>query len=448
MAETQVAAPTIGQAVTAPPAPVTGPTPAATDGSEGKPFDWGAEHDAMSDAFGRPNDTTDFDLPPRSKSASAPAPSSPADDRQAGGAKVTETSPAGKEGTPGAEPVPGDDLIADFAQFEDETPKEGEAGKQVETLLDPLDTDEKIAKAIDPDGKQTDKQKLANAQSLIGKHGRAFGEAKKLLRAYTDANTEILQHYETFQTAQGQKASRLRLPSLIQQSQLHPFEQVNDAIQKATGYKLVPKDWNGEGNDELRDFEEVSKQLIPEADLDLKERLAQIGQDPVLKARFDREIQRRDANRIIQARESQATQAMQRQAEQQQAQREVAEADAFYKGKFEELKKLAYYPEIKNVLVRWLDTMNENAPEMPRDMRWKIALGQSQLTRVRKVTRAYGDLRATHEREALAKSMALGSVEHPAQGMFAESPEEGDKDRAEQSRKAAASRAELAKVFA
>jgi len=376
--------------------------------------------------------------------ASEPDPSSPADGRQPGTAEATDTPQPGKEGTPAVQP--GDDILSEFGQFEENpetvTPEAGKDGQ----LAEPLDTDEKIAKAINPDGKTPADQQLKNAQSLIGKHGRAVGELRKQLQTYQQATQALTKHYRFVDTAQGKKAIPTAKGALDIINQVPPeeFQQEMDTL----GLMVVQKGWKGEGSDKLTDIEEAAKSLVAGDDLTVEERLATIQGDPKLKALYDRDIMQREINRSNQSRDRAMAEGMRKREAQMQAQREAQAADTFYKTQFEALKQKPYYAELKGPLVNWIDKLNELAPDMPRDLRFKLALGQAQLSRTKRAMKQYGDLRAKAEREAIAKSMAGGTATNEGQPLFVETPEGQDAERQAQSRKANTSKAELAKAFA
>lgn len=392
--------------------------------------------------FGTKGDPSFHEPGSEGKSASPTEPPSPADGRQPEGAEATET-PTAKEGTPG-EVLPGDDILSEFSQFEEKPETvQPEAGK--DALVEALDTDEKIAKAINPDGKTPADQQLKNAQSLIGKHGRAIGDLNKKLRAHEQIASTLTGLYRFVDTPQGKRAIPTAKGALNLINQVPPEE--FQAEMDTLGLMVVPKGWKGEGSDKLTDIEEAAKALVPGEDLTVEERLAQIQGDPKLKAMYDRDIMTREIQRTQEQRDRQIAEGLRKREAHLQNQRETQEADSFYKTQFETLKKLPYYSEIQPVLVRWIDKLNELAPDMPRDLRFKLAVGQAQLSRTKNAMKQYGDLRAKHERETLARSMALGGLDNTAQPMFVDTPEGQDAHRQAESRKANASKAEMAKAF-
>lgn len=458
MADVQTSAPAGGQVATAQPAsapvssPAPSPTPAAEGGEKVSSVDWNKERDEMS-VFGNPERHSDLDAPFQPRPSASPDAPSPEGDRHAPGAEVTEGQPAGKEAAPG-EKLPGDDLLEGLSVFDlppgSEEPVVVTDGSQ--TAFEVLDTPEKIEKAINPDGKSTPEQRLQNAQSRLGLQGRALGDARKQNQAFQEQISTLAQHFQFQKTADGKIVASPSPSGLIALARMLPEEVLQKTLADQLGVKMVPLDWNGEGNQEQADLESAVNTVLPGGELSFDEKWAEIKAKPLLDTKLSKLLNDKAVERAVSEREKTAQRHLQTQAERQEAARDAQASEAFYKTAFEEVKKkygADYEPHFKEPILKWIDYLTEHAPEMPREIRFRIAHGMAQLhtPNQKRSMSKFRDTVIEQTRNGVAKAMATGGVVHAAQPMYAEPPAEEDRRREAEHRKAEASRIEMEKAY-
>lgn len=331
-----------GSPATAQPASPQGApqTPAASGGTDPRPV---LGSDELIEAWNTPE--------PAEQSGATPEPANAGDP---GAGEPTETAPAASGGTPetadttgkaGTEPLPGDDLITEFEKALGK-PEGTEPAGSAEPVIDPLDTDEKIAKAIDPDGKADPVTRLKNAQQLLGRQGKELGTARQQVRQWEEAIAGLQGVFQQDKATGQIKPTAAGITKLAQNI---PQEELTAELAKA-GVKIVPVDWQQAEQVDVQgetDLKEIVEKLKPGDDLTFEEKLAEIDGNPQQRFALQRELARREAARVSQTREQKAA------AEFRRQQRD-AQSEAEIKGFFAELKKLPYYEaELRPAIEYW-----------------------------------------------------------------------------------------------
>ena len=354
---------------TPPAAPAS--TPART--TQGVPQETANDFAKFGGTVYAPYEAVPAATPDRAQSASEDAPSGDEPERQAPPAAATETGSAVQE-TPGDEIdlkdlLPADvlaslDVLNPAAQDAAAQPVAGKPAQPGHEFV-PLETDEAIAKAIDPTGQATDEEKSKNIRTLIGKQGRELGEARKLLQTFEKVETQLAKHFQL------DKASGQLVPTvdgILALSEAVDVNALNAKLVEVRGMKLVPADWNGEqpaaDPKSMRKgvLAELVNSLMPDKDgevgLTLDEKLAELesGWSPSQKADFYAEVAERTQHKVGEV------QAQTRQTEAQRQESEAAESREIAEH-FGKLKQLPYYAkELWPHIQKWNERLPKDGP--------------------------------------------------------------------------------------
>ena len=258
---------------------------------------------------------------------------------EAAAADEQPSTTEGEAADKAAEPQVGDDLIKSVEElkaFGEETPAaSAEADKpgaeQPSDAAQLPKGDAELMKRINPDGKRTVPEQLNNAVKLAKEAQSALGKQGNELHQHREAIKELSQFYE-FKDGKAQPKAEgvikllTMLPApdgkqyspaegVIALANSLPGEQLKEALAKfGLEVRELGASSNGDDAGEA-DIEAVANQLVAGDDLTPDEKISEITSSPKLNAKFQRELARREAERIVGQREKQAQQSVQTEAE-------------------------------------------------------------------------------------------------------------------------------------
>jgi len=262
-----------------PPAPPAAPAPAST-GYSVDPEVTKKATEALGDFHMVQPPPLPDDTQPAGTQPPAPpaAPNGPQSD--------AATSAPGAEGaqTQQTPALPGEDYLKELEQAGLLVGEQKPAPVQ---QAQPLPTsDEEIAKAINPDGKQTVEQQLKNAQSFIGKQGRELGQKVKVyeqqIAQLTQGASEFAKRFKPDPNVPG--GLRATGNTVLEFADTVPQAELEQAL-ASRGVKLVPINAelkSGEDPAERAWMETYINKAMPGTDKSYEEKIAEIRADPDL----------------------------------------------------------------------------------------------------------------------------------------------------------------------
>ena len=226
---------------------------------------------------------------------------------KAGEPKPGEVAPLGKERAEAAEPSdppnPSDpevdelDVLAESLGLKPLS-KEDKVEPETPVSLADLDTPEKLTKAINPDGKASEKQQLENLQRLIGRQSSEVKTAR-----------QVAQFAHTYAPFMRQAANGQTVMDVVKLSQALPPEVLQAQLDEA-GVVLVPRDYLANASQYADYPPDVVDAVIADRDIPYGDKVAQIEQDPKLAAKAEAlKLQRQSS--IAQQRQAQTSQMLQ-----------------------------------------------------------------------------------------------------------------------------------------